>query len=215
MSTGGQALTVSAVGEAIRKSILAGDFAPGQRLVETELCASLGASRGTVRSALVDLTHEGLVERIANQGARVRVVTVEEAKHITEVRILLEGLCAAKAAEHASSESVAALRLVGDQMIEAVGNGDIIGYSELNQRLHLLIIDLAQQPVAAEILGRLRARNVRHQFRLAYRAGRAQASLPQHLSIIDAIEGGNPAAAEGAMHQHLADVLAELDRVPS
>src|SRR6476646_10860433 len=87
------------VAEPIRKAILEGDFAPNQRMVEADLCEEFHASRGAVRAALLDLTNQGLIERIQNRGARVRAVSLPEAIEITEVRMVLEGLCAAKAAE--------------------------------------------------------------------------------------------------------------------
>src|SRR6516225_3971351 len=79
-----KALSRVAVVDAIRRGILANELAPGQRLVETELCELLGASRASVRGALIDLVHEGLVDHIANRGARVRVVALEEALQIAE-----------------------------------------------------------------------------------------------------------------------------------
>ena len=63
-------------GERLRLAILAGDMAPGQRLVEEELAAMLGVTRASLRAALFDLTAEGLVERIPNRGARVRTISV-------------------------------------------------------------------------------------------------------------------------------------------
>jgi DNA-binding GntR family transcriptional regulator len=198
------------VAAAIRAELLTGELAPGQRLVEAELAVLLGASRGAVRQALIDLTHEGLVERIANVGARVRVVTVAEAVQITEVRIALEGLCAAKAAELVTADDVTTLRELGHEMETAVTTGEVVRYSQLNQQLHVGVITLAKQDIAAEVLTRLRARNVRHQFRLAFRPGRPQTSLPEHLAIINAICRRDPAAAEAAMRGHLAGVLAAL-----
>ena len=84
--------------ERLRQAILAGDMAPGQRLVEEELAGTLGVTRASLRAALFDLTAEGLVERIPNRGARVRAISVGEAVAIIECRMVLEGLCAAKAA---------------------------------------------------------------------------------------------------------------------
>ena len=203
-------LSQAAVVERVRDSILAGDLVPGQRLVEAELSEVYGASRGAVRAALIDLTHDGLVERIANRGARVRVVSVAEAVQITEVRMAVEGLCGAKAAERVTDKQIAELRQVGRDMASAVEQGDVVGYSRLNQQLHDTVISISDQPVAAEVLGRLRARNVRHQFRLAFRAGRPQVSLPQHRDIIDAVCSRDPAAAEAAVRRHLGSVLEAL-----
>ena len=76
-----------------------GEYAPRQRLVEIDLCERFGTSRFILRSALQELAAQGLVEFQRNRGARVRDVSLAEAIEITEVRILLEGLLAARAAE--------------------------------------------------------------------------------------------------------------------
>ena len=105
--------------ERLRQAILAGDMAPGQRLVEEELAGTLGVTRASLRAALFDLAADGLVERIPNRGARVRAVTLDEAVAITECRMALEGLCAAKAAERITDVDAARLRQLGE--LRAVG----------------------------------------------------------------------------------------------
>ncbi|WP_245775923.1 GntR family transcriptional regulator [Saccharopolyspora flava] len=204
--------------DAIREAITSGDFAPNQRLVEAELSEQFGASRAAVRNALVQLTTEGLVERIQNRGARVRAVSLQEAIEITEVRMVVEGLCAARAAQRATADEHAELHEIGERMREAVSSGDVLGYSELNKRLHALILRISGQEIAADVLGRLRGQNVRHQFRLAMHPGRPSVSLPQHLAIIEAIRAGDANAAEAAMRTHLGsviDALPEVDKTQS
>jgi DNA-binding GntR family transcriptional regulator len=78
----------------LRDAIADGGMAPGHRLVEADLVALLGVSRSSVRLAIDTLTAEGLVERVPNRDARVRVVSVPEAVAITECRMALEGLIA-------------------------------------------------------------------------------------------------------------------------
>src|SRR3954447_23934503 len=92
--------------QALRAAISRGDMPPGYRLVEADLVDLFGVSRGTVRLAIDALAAEGLVERIPNRGARVRVVSTEEAVAITEARMVLEALIARKAAERAGDEDV-------------------------------------------------------------------------------------------------------------
>lgn len=198
----------------MRADVLAGVFVPGQRLIEAELCERYGASRGTVRNVLASLEHEGIVERIANRGARIRVVEVDEAVEITEVRMVLEGLCAAKAAERVSDVEVAEFRRIGEEMQDRVDRGDVVAYSNLNRRLHRLVSAVAAQSKAEEVLARLRAQNVHHQFRLALKPGRATTSLPQHLALIEAICERDPQAAEAAMREHLRSVIAALKDEP-
>jgi DNA-binding GntR family transcriptional regulator len=196
--------------EGLRAAILNGDVIAGQRLVEPELAETFGVTRASVRAALIDLTAEGLVERIPYRGARVRVVTIEEAVAITECRMVLEGLCAAKAAQHATDDQIDALRDLGTRLRAAVDDGEPMKYSSLNRELHRMVRDIADQPVASDLLARLHGQIVRHQFRLAMRDGRPAVSLPEHLAIIDAIANRDPRAAEQAARAHLDSVIAAL-----
>jgi DNA-binding GntR family transcriptional regulator len=189
---------------------LSGDLGPGQRLVEEELAAMLGVTRQSLRAALLDLTAEGLVERIPNRGARVRVVTTAEAVAITECRMALEALCAVKAAERITDDEAARLRELGEQLKLAVADANPVKYSELNRELHRRVGALSGQAVAVGLLDRLHAQLVRHQFQLAQRPGRPSKSLPEHLAIIDAVAGRRPAEADQAVRQHLNSVIETL-----
>lgn len=194
----------------IREAILSGEFVPNQRLVEADLSEQFAASRAAVRTALLELAHEGLVERMQNRGARVRAVSLAEAIEICEVRMVLEGLCAAKAAERVTEAEDTELAGIGAAMRSAVSGGDVLGYSRLNQRLHRRIREISAQRTAATVLERLRAQSVRHQFRLAMQPGRPTLSLPEHLAIIDAIRAHDPQAAERAAQAHLRSVIRAL-----
>jgi DNA-binding GntR family transcriptional regulator len=194
--------------DALRKALLDGDLASGQRLVEPELAESLGVSRSSVRAALIDLTADGLVERIPNKGARVRVVPIEEAVAILECRMMLDALCAAKAAERATEAQVEQLRGIGRRMRQAVEEGEPLKYSALNYELYRTIRAFSGQAVAAQLLERLHEQVIRHQYRLALRPGRAQAWLPEHLAIIEAIAAHDAATAEAATRVHLTSVAA-------
>jgi DNA-binding GntR family transcriptional regulator len=210
---GGSEETTVPVVAALRDAIADGEFSPNQRLVEADLSERFGASRGSVRAALLELTTEGLVERVQNRGARVRAISLAEAIEITEVRMALEGLCAAKAATRLTDDDRDRLRGIGTAMQEAVRSGDLLGYSELNRQLHALIRTLGSQSTAQAILERLRGQNVRHQFRLALHPGRAAVSLPQHLEIIEALCTGEAEAAEAAVRRHLHSVIETLPEV--
>lgn len=194
----------------LRQAILAGEMAPAQRLVENELAEQFGVTRASIRAALIDLASEGLVERIRNRGSRVRVVSVEEAVAITECRMVLEGLCAAKAAVEASEEQLTELADLGTAMSKAVADGEPMTYSRLNHELHGRIREISGQQVAVELLERLNAQLVRHRFQLALRPGRPQQSLSEHLAMIEAIRARDPRAAEAAVRTHLAGVIDAL-----
>lgn len=210
MNGGTHRITAAAVAEAVEVGILDGDFAPGQRLVEADLTEQFGCSRGVVRAALVDLEHRGYVVRTANQGARVREVTIDEALANLEVRTVIEGLCAAKAAEHVTDDEIDELRGIAERMRAAVRAGDPVGLSALNTELHNRIIDISAQPIAREALTRLKAHSIRHQFQLALRPGRPSTSVPEHLAVIEAICARDPHTAEREMREHLLKVIEAL-----
>ncbi len=79
-----------AVAQAIERAIFDGVYAPGERLVERELAASLGVSKTPVREALRDLVGRGLVVNHPYRGVRVREITAEMIENLYGLRLLLE-----------------------------------------------------------------------------------------------------------------------------
>jgi DNA-binding GntR family transcriptional regulator len=213
-ATSGSTARETDVADGIRAAILRGDFAPNQRLVETDLCEQFGASRFTVRSALRDLAQQGLVEIQRNRGARIREITLDEAVEITQVRMVVEGLVARQAAELATDEDVAELEQIGADMREAVAAGEPMRYSDLNARLHGKVREISGHSTAQRIIEELRGQMVRHQFQLSLRPGRSSVSLGQHERIIAAVVARDPDEAELAMRAHITSVIEALRSSP-
>lgn len=197
---------VSGLAETLRLAIHHGELTPGQRLVEAELAKRYRTSRGTVREALVLLINEGLVSRERNRGAQVRPVSLAEAIEITEVRAMLEGLCASKAARAITANERRQLRAIGRRMNEAAGTSDILGYGRLSQQVHIFIREIAAQETVSGVLERLRCQSVRYQFQVALLPGRAALGAREHTAIIDAVCSRDPATAEHVMRTHIASV---------
>jgi DNA-binding GntR family transcriptional regulator len=186
----------------LRMAIYRGEFPPGQRLVESELAEKYRTSRGAVREALALLQNEHLVTRQRNRSAWVRAVTIEEAIEILEVRALIEGLCAARAA----------IRLA-DEMAHAVNNGDVLTDSMLSDQIHTRLREIAGQQTAAGIIDRLRHQGVRYQFHVSLLPGRLAQGAREHLDIIDAVISGDPVAAERITREHFASVIGCLHQL--
>jgi DNA-binding GntR family transcriptional regulator len=202
------------VRDLIRRDISSGVFAPNQRLIEAELCKQYDASRLVVRAALQDLANDGLVEMQRNRGARVRVIALQEALEIVEVRRALEGLSAARAARLASDDDIAELQDIAVRMRQAIAGGEVLTYSGLNARLHQVIQRISNNLTCTKTLERLSSQIVRHQFALALRPGRGAVSLVQHEAIVKAIADRDSDAAEAAMRAHLANVAEEMPKLP-
>jgi DNA-binding GntR family transcriptional regulator len=216
MTVGGETAPSEAVAEvvaAVRDGIMQGRYAPGQRLPEADLVTLYRASRGTVRTALAQLENEGVVQRERNRGARVRPISLEEAVEITETRAVVEGLCAAKAAERATARDRDRLRELGDEMRAAVENADIPTYSRTNQLVHRAVRDIARHQTAGLMLDRLRIQSVRFHFRVALLPGRPAVGLREHLAVIEAVCSGDPDVAEQTMRSHLLSVVRALQEL--
>jgi len=201
--------------EALRAAISRGDYAPRQRLVESDLCEQYGASRFIVRMALQTLAAQGIVEMQRNRGARIRQVSIEEAIEIAEARRALESLIAGRAAERATKDDATELRGLIEQMKVASGSGELIAYSDLNAVLHKLVRRIAQHHTAAQVIEILGGQMVRHQFQLALVPGRIAVSLGQHERIAEAIAQRDPEAASQAMHDHVSSVIEALRSLPA
>ncbi len=194
----------------LREGIIAGRFQPNERLVEANLSKMLGAGRTAVRAALVRLDQEGLVTREHNRGARVRLVSDQEALQIEEVRAALERLLARQAAAKATAGDIRELRKVLVDMRKRCRNGDAIGYSELNPKFHQLIWAAARNPTAGGLVGTLKSQSLRFQYQTMLRPGRTLRSLREHELIFSAMVAHDPEAADGAMRDHLEEVLETL-----
>lgn len=200
------------VTDTLRQAILNGRFEPGDRLLEVALAEEYAVGRAAIRSALVELTSGGLVEREANRGATVRRISVAEAIQITEARAVLESLIAARTARNASADNHTELRQMISDMEAAVGDGQSQAYSELNGHLHLRIREMSGHLIASQLVANLRDRAAHHQYRLALMPGRPDESLEEHRAIVEAVASGDEDAAAQAMHDHLHSVIDVLSR---
>ena len=197
--------------DALRAAIVSGDIAPDARLVEADVSATFGMSRGAVRTALIRLEQDGLVVREPHRGARVRKVSNEEAVEILQARAVLEGLAARQAAERideAGKEHLAACLARQRDLLEL---GDLLGASDANADLHAALLELSGHGTAQRLIEALHAQTVRYQYRTILIPGRSAASVGEHAAIVDAVLG-RPDDADAAMRRHLFNVAQAVRR---
>src|SRR5438132_4484728 len=130
--------------ELIRDAIVDGRLEPGRRLKEEELARELGISRTPVREALLVLQSEGLVAAEPNRGATVRSHDAEDLDDLYQLRALLEGYAARRAAARISEEALAGLRASCERFAALVDAGaELRDVVRENNVFHSAILDAA------------------------------------------------------------------------
>ena len=194
----------------LRALIISGHYAPDSRLTESELTTQLGVSRGTIRSVLARLAQEGYVTTEVNRGARTRSFSVEEAVEILETRAVLEAALAAKAAERATDEDIAAMTETCRRMWDQQKPGGRDEYVRLNHRFHEQIRQAARQSTLTRFVDSLLYPLVVRQYSNADRTNPRLESVKEHEAILAAIGTHNPESAAAAMRHHLSAVRRAL-----
>lgn len=196
----------------LRAAIVSGDIAPDARLVEADVSATFGMSRGAVRTALIRLEQDGLVVREPHRGARVRKVSDEEAVEILQARAVLEGLAVRQTAELIDDAGAARVQACLERHGGLLAAGDLLGASDANAELHATLLEISGHGTARRLIRALSSQTVRYQYRTILIPGRSAASLEEHKAIVDAVLAGRPDEAEAAMRNHLFNVAEAVRR---
>ncbi len=130
----------------LRALIVEGGLPPGARVPEKELCAEIGVSRTPLREALKVLAAEGLVELLPNRGARVRRFTEADVRNTFEVLAALESAAGRLACLRITDAEIAAIERLHYDMYGHYMRRELPAYFDLNQAIHLRIVEAARNP---------------------------------------------------------------------
>lgn len=185
----------------LKAAIVEGRYRPGAALSEVGLATEHGMSRTPIREGLARLWQEGYLDRVVGHGYFVARVTVQQIRDTFDVRRLLEGAAAARAAELATPEDVERLRELAMVPITAMAN---YRQSETaNVRFHLAIAACARNGLAMELIERCLAQVDRF-MSLGVNFGQfTENATEAHILIAEAIARRDPAAARASMEEHL------------
>ena len=191
------------IAERLKQLIYAGEFKAGDRLNEAALAVRMGTSRGPVREAIRHLAGTGLVTPVMNRGVFVRQVSIREMVEIYDLRALVFGFAAERAAENITD----AFRSQFDELLggmeQASQRGDSDAYYELNLKFHDLILVLAGSQRARELYDSY-VKELHLYRRQNFNApGNMRRSNAEHRRIYEAIEKGNAAKAKAAAEEHI------------
>jgi len=184
-------------------AILAGKLKQGDRLVEEELAAMLGVSRGPVREALRMMEKDGLVKLIPRKGAVVNSISPEDLAEIYEVAVVLEELTVNLFCRRATEEEIEALEKICAEMREEMQRGNVAQYRVLNRQFHEVLICGSRNKRLIDLYKKLRKQifwfqNVSPDFPIMM-----ERWLEEHQRIIDFLRKRDAAAAGKMASNHL------------
>jgi DNA-binding GntR family transcriptional regulator len=146
-------LRVDALADSLRARILGGELKPGTPLREEALSSEYDVARHSLRSALRTLQGEGIVQIEPNRGARVKSLSPEDVRGLSELRIALEVEAARIALERGGGRLPASVHRALDRLVASCSRARPSwgAVAEAHEALHHEIVLAAESPRLAEV----------------------------------------------------------------
>lgn len=197
--------------QTIREDILSGKYKKEEELKEKTIGEELGVSRTPVREALRQLELEGLVTIIPNKGAYVVGFSLQDIQDIYEIRSVLEGLCARRAAVRATSEQIEELEEILYLTEFHVRKGHMEQMVELDSKFHEILYEAGNSKILEHAL-----RDYHHYLERVRKVSlaspkRAAQSNEEHRKILEAVKARDEKKAEEAANMHIVNTVKNID----
>lgn len=194
----------------IREDILAGKYKKGEELKEKSIGDAIGVSRTPVREALRQLELEGLIRIIPNKGAYVVGVSLQDMQDIYEMRSVLEGLCARRAAARITSLQIEILEEVLYLTEFHMERGHMEQMADLDSKFHEILYEAGGSRVLAHTL-----KDYHHYLERVRRVSlsdpkRARESNKEHWEILRAMKKRDGQKAEEAADIHMNNTIQNI-----
>ncbi len=194
--------------EEILENIVQLKYQPGEKISESQLAREIGVSRAPIKSALAKLESEGLVSIRPQNGTFVSKISVERARNICDVRMLLETYAVRIAAERVTDQELEKVQKLFDQMnaIPDENEEKRQFIYDTDGRLHDLIYEISGNTIVGEVIERYRPEIRRIQYANMTWMNRKVPTQIEMKKIFAALRDHDPDAAEQAMREHLSNI---------
>jgi DNA-binding GntR family transcriptional regulator len=200
----------------VKKLIEDRKLLPGEKIPQEKLAKELGISRTPLISALKFLEHEKLVEVKPRRGFFVRLFTIDEMVSIFEIREVLEGLSARRAAKHITSNNATTLHQIFKDFLDVDNITDYQAYAKADKKFHTFISEIGGKEFLTTILQTLNIITLAYQNITTEGLIREpNETIQDHLKIIEAICNHDSEMAEHLMREHLRTTITQLKNIAS
>lgn len=201
--------------QVIREAILTGALPPAQRLKEAELVARCGVSRTPVREALRRLAADDFVTLARNRSAQVKAWSDNDLEELFDLRAILEGHAAARAATRVTDAELDRMQASIDEMDALLASApsrprQTEAFLRLNWALHEAVWAAAASLRLRTALVRLIDQAVVARTARSYSAERLGRSQRHHRELVEALRARDPAWADAVMRGHIRAALAAM-----
>jgi DNA-binding GntR family transcriptional regulator len=199
--------------ERLRRQIVEGELAPGDKIREKALCAAYDVSRTPLREALKVLAREGLVVLTPHRGAHVSKLTVADLEEAFPVIGALEALAGELASARATDEEISEISLLHLKMVTAWKNRDRKKYFRLNQQIHEAMARAAGNPMLDQMREMLAGRVARARYYANISTPRWDQAMKEHEEILAALKARDGERLGRVLKAHLRHKLETLRAV--
>ncbi len=187
----------------LKEAIFSGKFQPGETLRELHLAKMFDVSQATIREALVQLEHSGLVVRLQNRKTSVTSLTPHEVRDRLDMRLVLEDVAFRKAAQNFTDGDVATLRDIAETIHAAIEAGNYAECTAADMRFHEFVWERSGSPILKRTLEQLTTPLFAFTGVLQARGMTDLRRTKSHDVLIQALASGNPSAAAEAIKDHI------------
>jgi len=199
--------------EGLRRALVSGELAPGDRVRQEEIAASLGVSLAPVREALATLEQEGQVTYRPRRGYFVTELDPADVREIYELRALLEERAARRALPLLDEDAIGRIELAARECRDADVAGDVAAELEANRRFHFGVLGSPDQVHTLRLI-RLLWDSTETYRALYYNSPQARAdSAAAHERILGAIRDRDADRLVAELDAHRARALEQLELV--
>ncbi len=176
----------------LERDILSGKYARGEILTEMRLSSELGVSRTPIREAMQRLEQEMLLEE-TSKGSAVIGITRRDIMDMYDIRLSIEGRCAAMAAKNISDEQLDRMLEITELQKFYLQNSDAEQdntgkIKNLDSEFHQLLYKGSGSRIYEATLVPMHKKMTKYRMVSIQRAGRAELSVKEHRAIYDALK---------------------------
>ena len=199
------------VEQQLRRSLLAGEFAPDERLSPKELSLRWSVSSSPLREAMNRLGAEGLLKIVPQKGVRVAPISIDEMFQIYEIRLLVEPVALQRSVEQGTDQWLGRVQRSWEyfQPLHEAPLQDILHYEQAHEDFHTALLSACGSEWTLRTISHLSRQSSR--FRLLSARGGPAAVGDEHLGIFEAAQGGRAADAAALHTEHLLRTMESSD----